>query len=675
MIPDRVLARQHRRLLRGRRAGRGRRDGVVAAAVPRHGPRRLPVDPDDDRRRSSCRPRRRTSWPSPGNWMQWICDYGGTATAGPNFSWVLATRALRRMEDLDLSTLTLALSGAEPVDPDAVEAFVAAAAPFGFHPGGVFPAFGMAEVAIGGTFPPRGRGHGRATPSTAWCSSATASPSRSMLGPDDEEIAVRRLPLLGTAGARPGDAASSTRTRSRTLPERHVGELLLRGTSVTPGYYKRPDATAALFHDGWLCTGDLAYLLDGELVLCGRIKDVIIVGGRNVFPEDIERAVGALDGVRAGNVIAFGVEGYKGKESVVVVAEVRTDDPDAVRDAIHHRTLEVCGLPPRDVMLVQPGTLPKTSSGKLQRAKCREQYLERGARLAVSRRVSASVYTRRPTSLHDPHARDRGVARPRAVRAHRPGRWPSATRSAADPAFTLVDADDVGHRADRGGARRRPGALPVDRVGGVPGRGRPADREVFADVFYRPGIRAGMSPARRAGVDRRPPRVVVLRDDDAADRGHLRGARSARRHGADAPRSWCSTASRRRTGCAGRPATTPPRRSTAATASSTTRRSPPTTSPSTTGAEGHRARRRLPPRQRHAGDLLRARRRAVRVAARRSRRAPTRTPSATPTRPAPAGGAAATCNVPLAGGHRRRRVPRRARPGASPRSTRSARRW
>ena len=155
---------------------------------------------------------------------------------------------------------------------------------------------------------------------------------------------------------------------------------------MTPGYYKRPDATAALFHDGWLCTGDLAYLLDGELVLCGRIKDVIIVGGRNVFPEDIERAVGTLDGVRAGNVIAFGVEGYKGKESVVVVAEVRRPTPaehEAIRDAIHHRTLEVCGLPPRDVMLVQPGTLPKTSSGKLQRAKCREQYLDETLELAA----------------------------------------------------------------------------------------------------------------------------------------------------------------------------------------------------------------------------------------------------------------------------------------------------
>ncbi len=97
------------------------------------------------------------------------------------------------------------------------------------------------------------------------------------------------------------------------LPERHVGELLIRGTSVTPGYYKRPDATAALFHDGWLRTGDLGYMVDGELVLCGRIKDVIIVGGRNVFPEDIERAVGTIDGVRAGNVIAFGDGGLQGQ--------------------------------------------------------------------------------------------------------------------------------------------------------------------------------------------------------------------------------------------------------------------------------------------------------------------------------------------------------------------------
>jgi fatty-acyl-CoA synthase len=314
----------------------------------------------------------------PGNWMQWISDWGGTATAGPNFSWVLATRALKRAKDLDLSTLTLALSGAEPVDPAAVEAFVAAAEPFGFRAGSVFPAFGMAEVAIGGSFPKRHAG--LATDSVDRVVLERDRIAKQLLvGDAEEELDVRRLPLLGTAVPGLEMKVVDPETYAE-LPERHVGELLLRGTSVTPGYYKRPDATAALFRDGWLCTGDLAYVIDGQLVLCGRIKDVIIVGGRNVFPEDIERACGTLDGVRAGNVIAFGVDGYKGKETVVVVAEVRPSDADGaldeVRHSIHHRTLEVCGLPPRDVMLVKPGTLPKTSSGKLQRAKCRELYLE-----------------------------------------------------------------------------------------------------------------------------------------------------------------------------------------------------------------------------------------------------------------------------------------------------------
>ena len=315
----------------------------------------------------------------PGNWMQWISDFRGTATAGPNFSWVLATRALKRMHDLDLSTLTLALSGAEPVDPDAVEAFVAAAAPFGFPAGGVFPAFGMAEVAIGGSFPQRGRGLVCDTVDRIVLERDRVAKPVEVDDPDDFALMARRLPLLGTPV--PGLEMRIVDPESLDeRPERHVGELLIRGTSVTPGYYKRPDATAELFDDGWLRTGDLAYMIDGELVLCGRIKDVIIVGGRNVFPEDIERAVGHIDGVRAGNVIAFGMEGYKGKESVVVVAETQgrraADVHDDLRHAIHHRTLEVCGLPPRDVMLVQPSTLPKTSSGKLQRAKCREQYLE-----------------------------------------------------------------------------------------------------------------------------------------------------------------------------------------------------------------------------------------------------------------------------------------------------------
>lgn len=314
----------------------------------------------------------------PGNWMDWISDYGGTATAGPNFSWVLATRALKRKTDLDLSTLTLALSGAEPVDPEAVDAFVAEAGRFGFGAGGIFPAFGMAEVAIAGSFPPRHRGLKTDTVDRQVLEEQRVAKPIDSVDSDDLGLTARKLALLGKAV--PGLEMKVVDTETRdAVPERHVGELLLRGTSVTPGYYKRDDATAALFEGEWLCTGDLAYLLDGELVMCGRIKDVIIVGGRNVFPEDIERATGPLDGVRAGNVIAFGMDGYKGKESVVVVAEVRTTDTsgdlDVIRRTIHERTLQVCGLPPRDIMLVQPGTLPKTSSGKLQRSKCREEYL------------------------------------------------------------------------------------------------------------------------------------------------------------------------------------------------------------------------------------------------------------------------------------------------------------
>jgi fatty-acyl-CoA synthase len=320
----------------------------------------------------------------PGHWMQWVSDWKGTATAGPNFAWVLATRALKRMSGIDLSSLTLALSGAEPVDPAAVEAFVAAAEPFGFRSGSIYPAFGMAEVAIGGAFPPRHRGLVCDTVDRIVLErERIAKPIDLDAGPGDtsvhgiardDEVALRRLPLLGRAV--PGLEMKVVDPETReVLPERHVGELFLRGTSVTPGYFKRPEATTAMFHDGWLCTGDLAYMLNGELVICGRIKDVIIVGGRNVFPEDIERAVGQIEGVRAGNVIAFGVDGYKGKETVIVVAEVKADDLDAVSHAIHSRTLEVSGLPPRDVMLVRPGTLPKTSSGKLQRSKCRESYL------------------------------------------------------------------------------------------------------------------------------------------------------------------------------------------------------------------------------------------------------------------------------------------------------------
>jgi fatty-acyl-CoA synthase len=307
---------------------------------------------------------------SPLRWMEWLSHYGGTATAGPNFSYVLAARALRNASGLDLSPLRVALNGAEPVDPDSVERFVEAAGAHGMRPGAVFPAFGMAEVMIGGSFPAPMRGL------VTDCVDRRVLETERYAAPVDGDAgSARRLALLGPAV--PGlELRICDPDTGEVRSDREVGELQIRGTSVTPGYYNRPDATAQLFTDGWLRTGDLAYLLDGELVVCGRIKDVIIVGGRNVFPEDVERAVSEVDGVRAGNVIAFGIDGRRGKEGLVVVAETKDPDVDATRKSVAERVREAVGIPAKEIVLVAAGTLPKTSSGKLQRSLCKQRYLD-----------------------------------------------------------------------------------------------------------------------------------------------------------------------------------------------------------------------------------------------------------------------------------------------------------
>jgi fatty-acyl-CoA synthase len=316
----------------------------------------------------------------PSRWMEWMSTYAGTATAGPNFSYALAARALRRAEpgSLDLSRWRIALNGAEPVNPATVDAFCEAGAAHGFRAGASFCAFGMAELGIAGTFPqPLSGMRIDAVDRASLEHEGYAAPVTDRA---HDDRSVRRFALLGRPV--PGlELRVCDPESGRLLREREVGELEIRGTSVTPGYYKRPDATAAAFRGEWLRTGDLAYLLGGELVLCGRIKDVIIVGGRNVYPEDVERAAETVEGVRAGNVIAFGVEGRRGREALVIVAETKADDVGDLRQAVAHRVSDAVGLPPEAVVLVAPGTLPKTSSGKLQRSLCKARYL--GAELQL----------------------------------------------------------------------------------------------------------------------------------------------------------------------------------------------------------------------------------------------------------------------------------------------------
>lgn len=307
---------------------------------------------------------------SPARWVRWMSDYGGTVTAGPNFSWVLAARALRRLDGLDLSRMRVALNGAEPVDADGVRALIEAGARHGLRPEAVFPAFGMAEVAIAGTFPVPGTGL-----RTDVVDQRVLESERYAAPVAPEADGAKEFARLGTAI--PGlELRIVDPDDGRVLGEREVGELQIRGSSVMSGYYERPDVTRATFDGDWLRTGDLAYLIDDELVLCGRIKDIIIVGGRNVFPEDVERAVGDIEGVRAGNVIAFGIERSR-REGLVVVAETREEDHEPIRRAVADRVRRTTGLAADDVILVAPGTLPKTSSGKLQRSLCRARYLGR----------------------------------------------------------------------------------------------------------------------------------------------------------------------------------------------------------------------------------------------------------------------------------------------------------
>jgi fatty-acyl-CoA synthase len=313
---------------------------------------------------------------APARWMEWASHYRATATAGPNFAYAVAARALSRSSGLDLSCLRIALNGAEPVDPATVDAFVAAGAAHGLHPGAVFPAFGMAEVAIAGTFPEPGQGlRVDVVDRRALEEDRHAVPAGTTRATEATGAGTRRLALLG----RPIPGLEIRIRDPQTgcsMADREAGELQIRGTSVTDGYYRHPKATADAFDGGWLRTGDLSYLVDGELVVCGRLKDVIIVGGRNVFPEDVERAAAAVDGVRAGNVVAFGVAGRRGREAVVVVAETRAGDDGALRRAVASQVLRSVGVAAEDVVLVAPGSLPKTSSGKLQRSLCRSRYLE-----------------------------------------------------------------------------------------------------------------------------------------------------------------------------------------------------------------------------------------------------------------------------------------------------------
>jgi 1-acyl-sn-glycerol-3-phosphate acyltransferase len=311
----------------------------------------------------------------PERWLWAIHERRATLSPAPNFAFELCASRVpeQALKGLDLSSWRCALNGAEPVSPDTMERFARRFAPYGFRAEALQPVYGLAECSVALSFPPPGRG---------------LRVARIARGPFEAQR--RAVP------ARDGDAgALGFVSVGRALPEHEihivdddarevgpgtVGRLLFRGPSATGGYYRQPQATAAITLDGgWLDSGDLAFVLDGEVYIAGRLKDLIIKGGRNFVPQEIEELAAGVPGVRRGCVAAFGVaqEG-SGTESLVVVAETRATDPDdrdRIARGVNERLADALGLPADVVAMVGPGAVPKTSSGKIRRARTRELYL------------------------------------------------------------------------------------------------------------------------------------------------------------------------------------------------------------------------------------------------------------------------------------------------------------
>lgn len=319
----------------------------------------------------------------PLSWLHYISRQKGTITFAPSFAYNLClTRARAKpVEGLDLSSLRIAGCGAEPIRYEVLSAFTDTFKPYGLRAEALMPCYGLAEHTLAVTFSPINTGmivdcvwtdalaRGEATRVDESEASANAA----------EGAASRHgvVHLVSCGRVFPGHETKIVDPDGNPLQERMVGEILLRGPSVTEGYFEDAEATAATWRDGWLHTGDLGYLADGNLYVCGRTKDLIIVYGRNYHPQDLEWEASQTQGLRRGNVIAFGFEDAEiGRDRVVIAAETRLpgERHRQLQQAIRVRLLEALSLTVDHVVLVPPHTLPKTSSGKLQRARARELF-------------------------------------------------------------------------------------------------------------------------------------------------------------------------------------------------------------------------------------------------------------------------------------------------------------
>ena len=307
----------------------------------------------------------------PLRWLQAIAHYRGTLSAAPNFAYELC---LKHISDADLAGLDLrcwrlACNGAEAVSPDTLQRFSQRLAACGLRPEAITPVYGLAEACVGLLFPPLGR----APVIDRIQREPFTREGRALPAPADDAGALR---FVACGQPLPGHAVRLLDDAGRELGDRIEGRLEFTGPSATAGYFRNPAMTERLIHDGWLDTGDRAYRADGDYFITGRVKDIIIRAGRNLYPQEIEEAVGCVAGVRQGCVAVFGSpDPATGTERLVVMAEVRASAAtprQLLREAVRRAVTAAIGEPPDQVLLVPPHTVLKTSSGKVRRSACRD---------------------------------------------------------------------------------------------------------------------------------------------------------------------------------------------------------------------------------------------------------------------------------------------------------------
>lgn len=309
---------------------------------------------------------------SPRIWLDTIHRHRGTITYAPNFAYALVAKRLKDKDiaGLDLSCMRITGCGAEPIQAKTLRDFATRLSPAGFDPSSILPSYGMAEATLAVTFARRGQGMRVDRVDADGIQARDARPARA------EDAAERSVQEIVSCGFPfPDHEVAVLDEQGIRLPERKIGQIVTRGPSVTAGYYEEPELTSEFFKNGWLYTGDLGYLAGGELFVCGRVKDIIIIRGRNFYPQDIEWVVSELPGVRRGNVVAFGVD-VEGEEQLVVCAEAFQADAAGLAEAIVAVVAAEVGLAVHRVEILQQGALPRTSSGKPQRRKTKAMLVE-----------------------------------------------------------------------------------------------------------------------------------------------------------------------------------------------------------------------------------------------------------------------------------------------------------